>query len=134
MASRLGIAGGFSLGAGILATYLEASNHSACTSDLGQLGQAISQNVAHQCRMDNGVFYVGIVAAVVGVIMVVGAVAQAQHRPSGRYRPQTNQAPSFHLPSPGWYADPGGSASPRWWDGYQWGALSTARPPPPPVS
>ena len=126
MASVLAIVGGIALSGGLVGTLLEVTNHNACDSGLGQVGQAFSEGLTRQCGLDNGIFYTGLVAAVVGVVLIVAAlVVGAQRYPLG---PRANQRQAPPSP-PGWYPDPSGVPQMRWWDGGSWGAQSAPHPP-----
>jgi hypothetical protein len=52
------------IGAG--AAVLESNNHSVCASGLGQLGQALSEKLVHECATTNTVFFGGIAIALIG--------------------------------------------------------------------
>ncbi len=52
----------------------ESNNHSICSSDIGVLGQGLSPDVAQACNTANLVYYGGIAIAVVGAVMVLGAI------------------------------------------------------------
>jgi hypothetical protein len=90
-----------------------SQSHSVCSSSLGAFA---NQN---DCATANLLFYGGIVAIIVGVILIAAAFL------GGRREPTTRSA------KPGWYEMP---ARPGWvayWDGYKW-VPGTARPPPQP--
>jgi hypothetical protein len=65
-------AGATLVGAGI--AVFESNNHSICSSDIGVLGQGLSPDVAQACNTANLVYYGGIAIAVVGALMVLGAI------------------------------------------------------------
>ena len=69
-----GLIGALILGGGLLGASLENSNHHECSTGLGQFGQALSQDVARHCGIDNTVFFVGVLAAILGVFMIAAAV------------------------------------------------------------
>jgi hypothetical protein len=56
------------------AAVLEANNQSTCSSGVGQLAQAFSQNASQQCGVVSIIFYGGILLAVVGGITLLGAL------------------------------------------------------------
>ena len=90
------------------AAALEADNHSACSSVLGQIGQSLSQTTQQQCTVDNLVFYGGIILCVIGAVVLLAALLAGMLR---------SNHPQSGFP-PGWYPDTEGTM--RWWDGQQW--------------
>ncbi|HUC35940.1 MAG TPA: hypothetical protein VMR97_02325 [Acidimicrobiales bacterium] len=70
MPRKFGFAGVLILGAGLAGVFVEDSNHNACNSHLGTFGQPIG---AH-CGLENAIFYIGILAAVVGLFLIVGSI------------------------------------------------------------
>ena len=52
----------------------ESNNHSICSSDIGVIGQGLSPDVAQACNTANFVYYGGIAIALVGAVMVLGAI------------------------------------------------------------
>lgn len=108
----------------------EANNHAVCDSTLGQLAQ-IDQNIRDSCTTDNALFYLGIVALVLGaVLLVVGSTRLS--RPS---RPAAaRQGPIPAQPGPGWYPSPGRPGYVRWWNGIGWTAQEYAQAVLPPTA
>lgn len=114
----MSIGGGICLGGGILAFLVENNNHDFCKSGLGELGQALSHNVANQCTADNGIWTLGVVAMVIGATLLVGGVVVTTRSQNMR----ASQGPPLDPPPqpPGWYADPFEPSQFRWWDGLRW--------------
>ena len=99
------------LGVGLLAAGLESNNHSVCTSTIGLLARGLSQTAQRDCAVDDAIYVLGIVAAIVGgVIGLVGLIVGLATRQS---------VPQSVNPPPGWYP-PAPGQSPQWWDGNQW--------------
>jgi hypothetical protein len=71
MPRRWGLIGAVLLGGGLFGASLEDSNHNACNSGLGQFGQALGESVARHCGVYDAVFYVGVLAAIIGVALMV---------------------------------------------------------------
>ncbi|MGH9920787.1 MAG: hypothetical protein ACRD6W_18200 [Nitrososphaerales archaeon] len=69
-----GLMGAVLLGGGLYGVSSEDSHHNACNSGLGQFGQALNANIARHCGVYNAIFYVGIIAAIVGLILMVSAI------------------------------------------------------------
>jgi hypothetical protein len=61
------------LGGGVAGVSLEDSHHNACTSGLGPFG-SLSGELVHNCSLDNTIFFVAGVAALVGFALMVAAV------------------------------------------------------------
>lgn len=62
------------LSGGLFGSFFEDSKHNACNSGLGQFGQALSDTVARNCGIYNSIFYVAVIATIVGVALIVAAV------------------------------------------------------------
>jgi hypothetical protein len=85
------------------------------------LRQADSSVMAHspfgpvQSSLSTGAVYEPVSTAPVSTAPV-GEVAQ----PTTALQSPLSSAPLMPIPSPGWYSDPGGTATYRWWDGTAW--------------
>jgi hypothetical protein len=112
----LGIVGTLFLVAGIIAVVLSYQDHSVCDSLLGELARGASSRTADKCNEYDAAFYGGIAGGIVGLVLVVVAIAL----PSGARSP---------IPyGPDWYPDPRKPGSDRWWDGTQWTVHTRSRP------
>jgi len=69
-----GLIGAVILGGGLFGVSLEDSNHNSCSSGLGQYGQALTENFARHCGVDNTFFFVGVLAAIVGAFLIAASV------------------------------------------------------------
>jgi hypothetical protein len=61
------------LGGGLLGVSLEDSHHNACSSGLGSFG-SLTGDLAHNCGVDNMLFFVAICAAMLGLALMVAAL------------------------------------------------------------
>jgi hypothetical protein len=103
---------------GALFFIANGSNHSACSSIL------ISGSSA--CQSVNDRYYGGIVALVVGVVLVIAGAA------SGGSRSKEVSAPPGASPWPaGWYVDRNKPTIERWWNGAAWTDYTRERQEPP---
>lgn len=50
------------------------NNHDLCNGGVGQFGQALSPDMAQQCGSVNLIFYFGILAALIGVVIFFAAL------------------------------------------------------------
>lgn len=69
-----GLIGAMILVGGLIGVAVEDSSHNACNSGLGASGQAVIEGVARSCGIDNGIYYLAILAAIVGLALMVAAV------------------------------------------------------------
>lgn len=74
MPRRFGLIGGLVLGGGLFGAFTEDSRHNACNSGLGQFGRALTESAARHCGIDNTIFYVAVLATIVGVAMLLMAI------------------------------------------------------------
>ena len=61
------------IGGGVAGVSMEDSHHNACSSSLGPFG-SLSGDLARHCTLDNTLFFVAAVAALVGLALVVAAL------------------------------------------------------------
>ena len=61
-----------------------------------------------------------IVLAVLIILIVVVAIVAVAVSMSQSSAPRQLGLPAPIFPQAGWYSDPSGSGTPRWWDGSQW--------------
>ena len=134
VATGLGVLGAVFVGGGLFGILRESTNHSACKSDIGQVGQALSQNMTHQCGVDTAIFYAGYAAVMIGILLMIAAAGIGlQHQPTRRRPAPSRPRPQVPPVPPGWYPDPADFPWVRWWDGYRWGPPSWMQPPTPPA-
>ena len=108
--------GAFLVVAGVVAVGVQAGNYSVCSSTLGQISQGLSAGVAQSCTTTNVVFFGGIAAGLLGVVLVVVGLV-------------TGRGAGFVAMPPGWYRGPDGFV--RWWDGRAWTAIAPPGGAPP---
>jgi Protein of unknown function (DUF2510) len=101
---------------GAVAFFGENTGHDVCSSGLGQLAQGIDQQAAHDCGVDNAVWTLGILALVIGGILMIAGLAM----PASRVRASERRVPPGGPIQPGWYPDPAVPTQLRWWDGHGW--------------
>ena len=71
------------LGVGLLAGGPRSNNHSVCTSTIGLLARGLSRTAERDCAVDDAIYVLGIVAAIVGgVIGLVGLIVGLATRQS----------------------------------------------------
>jgi len=74
MPKRFGLIGAVLLGGGLFGAFSEDASHKACSSGLGQFGQALSESAARHCGVDNTIFYIAILATILGVALMAVAI------------------------------------------------------------